>query len=330
MANLSTQYLGLQLKNPLIVGSCGLTGNLNSIIKLAGNGAGAVVLKSIFEEEIQVEFQETLKKELGNQENNLEFLDYYDYQLKNDVLRRTADLIKQVKQASDIPVIASINCRSVGEWYSYALKLQEAGADALELNIFKMPSDPSEDAEAILAIYIAIVEKIKARVAIPVSVKLSPYFTNLANVAQRLERAGANGLVLFNRFYNPDIDIENLRTTSGAIYSNPNDYVLPLRWISLLSGNLKCDLVASTGIHTPESFIKMLLSGAAGVQVVSALYKNSPGYIMDILHGVEKWMDSKGLETIADIHKLGKQNMPSNSEVFERVQFMRYFGEYSI
>lgn len=329
MANLSTKYLGIQLKNPLVVGSCGLTGSVESIIKLANNGAGAVVLKSIFEEEIQLEFQETLKKELGYQENNLEFFDYYDYQIKNDVLTKTAELIGRVKEATDIPVIASINCRSVGEWFSYAQKLQEAGADALELNIFKMPQQTTEAADAIDAVYLRIVEKVIAHVSVPVSVKLSPYFTNLGNIAQRLEGTGAKGLVFFNRFYNPDIDIDNIRVTSGAVYSNTGDYVLPLRWISLLSGKLKADLMASTGIHNPEGIIKMLLAGAAGVQVASVLYKNGPGYIRDMLYGLEKWMDKKCLNTIDDIHQLGKQAMPANPELFERVQFMRYFGEHN-
>lgn len=328
MADLSTKYLGLQLKNPLIVGSSGLTGSVDSIVKLAANGAGAVVLKSIFEEEIQMEFKETLKKEVGFQENNLEFFDYFDYQIKNDVLRKTAELISQVKEQTQIPVIASINCRSVGEWFAYANKLQEAGADALELNIHKLPADVNEDPEKIKTDYLRIVEKVIEHVSIPVSVKLSPYFTNLGNIAKRLEKAGAKGLVFFNRFYNPDIDIENIRVTSGSVYSNPGDYVLPLRWISLLSAELKCDLAGSTGIHSPENFIKMLLAGASGVQVVSALYKNGPGYVRDMLFGLEKWMEKKGLSTIADIRYLGKQAMPANKELFERVQFMRYFGEH--
>lgn len=328
MVDLSTKYLGLELKNPLIVGSSGLTGSVDSIVKLAASGAGAVVLKSVFEEEIQMEYQDTFKKELGFQENNLEFFDYYDYQIKSDVLRKTADLITQVKEQTQIPVIASINCRSVGEWFAYAKKLEQAGADALELNIFKIPVDASEDSEKIKAGYLNIVEKVIEHVSIPVSVKLSPYFTNLGNIAQRLEKSGARGLVFFNRFYNPDIDIENVRVTSGSVYSNPGDYVLPLRWISLLSKYLKCDMVASTGVHTPESFIKLLLAGASGVQVVSALYKNGPGYIRDILFGLEKWMEKKDLETVADIHNLGKKAMPANRELFERVQFMRYFGEH--
>lgn len=328
MANISTQYLGLNLKNPLIIGSCGLTGNVDSIVNLAKNGAGAVVLKSIFEEEIRLEFQDTLKKQLGYQDNNLEFFDYYDYQIKNDVLRRTAELIHQVKEVTEIPVIASINCRSVGEWYSFAQKLQEAGADALELNIFTIPSDPVEEPESIYSVYLRIVEKVKAHVSIPVSVKLSPYFTNLGNITKRLDDAGVNGLVFFNRFFNPDIDIDNIRVTSGPVYSASGDYVLPLRWISILANKLKCDLVASTGVHTPETMIKMLLAGASGVEVVSAIYKNGPGYIRDMLFGLEKWMDKMELNSISEIQQLGKKAMPSNPELFERVQFMRYFGEH--
>ncbi|TCO06090.1 dihydroorotate dehydrogenase-like protein [Natronoflexus pectinivorans] len=328
MANLTTKYLGIELKNPLIVGSCGLTATPDSIARLAKNGAAAVVLKSIFEEEIQLEYQNTFKNQLGHQENNLEFFDYYDYQLKNDMLERTTQLIKSVKEESDIKVIASINCRSVGEWFSYAAKLQDAGADAIELNVFRLPVSIDEDAATISARYINIIKKVKSHVSIPVSIKLSPFFTDTAHMAKKLEDAGVEGLVLFNRYYNPDIDLVNNKIVSGSVYSAPSDYVWSLRWISILSDKLNCDLVGSTGIHTPDTMLKMLISGAKAVQVVSAIYKNGPDYIMDFLHGLEKWMDQNKIETIDDLHIYGRKMMPNNPEMFERVQFMKYFGEH--
>ena len=261
-------------------------------------------------------------------ENNLEFFDYYDYKLKDDMLRRTTDLITEVKSRSDIPIIASINCCSVGEWYAFASKLQTAGADALELNLFRMPVSPDEDAATITERYLKIIQKVKEHVSIPISVKLSPYFTDLAHVASMMEKSGVDGFVLFNRFYNPDFDLNTKRVVSSQNYSNANDYVWPMRWISILAAKLNADIAASTGVHTPETFIKMLVAGASAVQVVSALYINGPTYILDFLHGLEKWMDSKGLHSIADIQDFGKDLLPKNPEVFERVQFMKYYSDY--
>jgi dihydroorotate dehydrogenase (fumarate) len=328
MANLTTKYLGLELKNPLIVGSSGLTATFDSIERLAKNGAAAVVLKSIFEEEILQEYKDTFKKELGFQENNLEFFDYYDYQLKDDMLEKTAKLIGEIKRSLDIRVIASINCRSTAEWFSYAAKLQDAGADALELNVFRLPSSIDEDAQTISERYFKIVKKVMNHVTIPVSVKMSPFFTDTAHIASRLSNAGVEGLVLFNRYYNPDIDLVNNKIVSGQVYSNPTDFTWALRWVAILSGQVKADLVASSGIHTPETMIKMLISGATAVQVVSSLYKNGPDYLMDFLHGLEKWMDEKGIANMTDLKTYGREMMPSNPEMFERVQFMKYFGEY--
>lgn len=329
MVSLETKYLGLQLKNPIIIGSSGLTGNYESIARLAQHGAAAVVLKSLFEEEIQMEFRHTMKNQLGFQENNLDFFDYYDYKLKDDMLKKNALLISEIKEKLDIKVIASINCSTVGEWYSYAKKLEEAGADALELNIYSLATDIEEDAGIISARYEKIVKKVLDRVSIPVSVKMSPYFTDTANMAARLVSLGVKGLVLFNRFYNPDIDLVNNKIVVGQVYSNPGDYSWPLRWISILSQKIKADFVASNGIHTADSAIKMLISGAVAVQVVSAIYKNGSDYILDLSHGIEKWMESKGLNNIEQLHQYGQTMMPANPALFERVQFMRYFGDHS-
>ncbi len=328
MADLKTKYMGLELENPIIIGSSGLTSSSESIVQLAKHGASAVVLKSLFEEEIQYSFRNTLSKHIDDQDSNLEFFDYYDYKLKDDMFNKTTSLIQKIKEKVDIPVIASINCRSIGEWYAYAAHLEKAGADAIELNIFQLPASVSQDASAISDLYLKIVSKIKSVVSIPISVKMSPYLTDMAAMANKLNEAGANGLVMFNRYFNPDIDLANNKIISGQVYSGPEDYSWTLRWISILSPEIKADLVASTGIHNHETIIKMLLSGAAAVQIVSAIYKNGPAYIRDLLYGLEKWMDDKELNSIKALNSYGRLMMPKKPEIFERVQFMRYFGEH--
>ncbi|MDG5798779.1 dihydroorotate dehydrogenase-like protein [Marinilabiliaceae bacterium ANBcel2] len=327
MADITTKYCGLDLKNPFIVGSSGLTSGVDSINRLAKSGAAAVVLKSVFEEEILLEYKQTFKNQLGSQEANLEFFDYYDYQLKGEMLENTTELINRVKESNDIPVIASINCRSSAEWFSYAKNLEKAGADAIELNIHRVVDSVDESAAVITEKYLNIVQKVKKHVTIPVAVKMSPFFADTAHMASQFEKAGADALVMFNRYYSPDIDLENNKLISAPVYSNPGDYTLPLRWISLLSGKLKTDIAASTGIHSPESMIKMLVAGASAVQIVSALYKNGPDYLLDFSHYLEEWMDKKGFDTLKDIREYGRTMIPSNSEMFERVQFMKYFGK---
>ncbi len=328
MIDLKTKYLGLDFKNPLIVGSSGLTGSADSILKMVDYGAGGVVLKSLFEEEIILEHEKTLKEKMGRQENNLEFLDYFDYQLKENTFKNQRALIDEIKSKTNVPVIASINCYSVGEWFSYAKLLEDAGADALELNLYRIPSNIDIPAGDILNGYSEIVKRVKEHVNLPVSVKISPYFTDLANVVSKFDRLGVDGIVMFNRFYSPDIDLENDRIASGPIYSNSTDYTDSLRWIAMLKEQVNCDLSASGGIHTPDSMFKMLLSGANSVQVVSAIYKNGPGYIRDLLSGLVKWMEKKDLADIEAVRKFGQKLTPKHGEVFERVQFMKYFGQH--
>jgi dihydroorotate dehydrogenase (fumarate) len=328
MSELNTKYLGLDFKNPLIVGSCGLTGTADSILKMIDFGAGGVVLKSVFEEEIILEHEKNLKERLEKQDSNLEFLDYFDYQIKDNLLKKQSQLIRDVKKDTDVPVIASINCYSVGEWFSYAKLLEDAGADALELNLYRIPSKINIQAEEILKGYFEIVKRVKEHVSIPVSVKISPYFTDLGNVVAQFDMLGIDGIVMFNKFYNPDIDINNNRITSGPIYSNPNDYGDSLRWIGLLKEQVTCDLSASGGVHSPDTLFKMLLAGANSVQVVSAIYKNGPGYIRDLLSGLEKWMEKKELSNMDEVHKFGRELLPNHGEVFERAQFMKYYGQH--
>ncbi|MFO8000444.1 MAG: dihydroorotate dehydrogenase-like protein [Marinilabilia sp.] len=328
MTDLKTKYLGIELKNPLLIGSSGLTGSADSIIKLADYGASGVVLKSLFEEEIIMAHEKTMKEKMGHQENNLEFLDYFDYELKKGTFEETRRLIDQVKANTDIPVIASINCYSVGEWFSYAHLLEEAGADAIELNLYRIPSRINITAEEILNGYYEIVRRVKEHVEIPVSVKISPYFTDLGNVAAQFDMLGVDSIVMFNRFYSPDFDIDNERVTSGPVYSGPNDYGNVLRWVAMLKEQVTCDLCASGGVHSADTIFKMLLAGADAVQVVSAIYRNGPGYIRDMVSGIERRMEKKGLQDLGQVRELGRKMAPNQGEVFERAQFMKYFGHH--
>ncbi|MCT4647138.1 MAG: dihydroorotate dehydrogenase-like protein [Carboxylicivirga sp.] len=326
MDNLQTTYLGIPIKNPIVVGSSGLSSTIGGIKKLAKAGAAAIVLKSVFEEEIKAEAEQTVGSQLGIDENNLEFYDYYDYQVKNEVLENYVSLIREAKEAVDIPIIASINCSSYSEWVSFAHKIEEAGADAIELNIFKLPFGIKDEASEIEKVYFDIVRKVKERLSIPLGIKLAPYFTNLGSVINRLSHTGVDGLVLFNRFTSVDYDIENDQIVTGKVYSNQDDYVNSLRWISVSSSESGCDLVASTGVHDYRSLVKMMMAGAASVQVVSAIYKEGPEVIGAMLKELDAWMDRRGFASIDDFKGRLSQGQSANPEVFERVQFMRYFS----
>jgi len=328
MQKLETTYLGLPIKNPIVVGSSGLTTTIGGIKKLANAGAAAIVLKSVFEEEIKAEANQTIGQQLGVDENNLEFFDYYDYQVKNDVLDNYVALIREAKENVDIPIIASINCSSYSEWVSFANKIEDAGADGIELNIFKLPFDAKTEADVIEKVYFDIVRKVKERLRIPVAIKLAPYFTNLGNVINRLSHSGADGLVLFNRFTSIDYDIENDQVVTGKVYSGADDYVNTLRWISVTSTDAGCDLIASTGVHDYRTLVKMILAGASSVQIVSAIYKEGPEFITAMLNELKAWMERRNVHSISEFKGRLSQGRSANPEVFERVQFMRYFSGY--
>ena len=315
MANLTTKYLGLELKNPIIVGASELTNSVDGIKELAAAGAGAVVLKSLFEEQIMHNI---------NPDQDFDSMGYY---LNNDAVQEYLQLIKDVKAAVDIPVIASINCYDENEWIDFAKQMEEAGADALEINMFVMPADVNTTSEELEANYIAIVNKLLMVVSIPVSVKLSSYFSGLANFMQALSKEGAQGLVLFNRFYNPKVDIDNEQIISGAVRSTPAENANTLRWMGILSGQLEADLSASTGIHTAEDVIANLLVGATTTQMVSAVMNNGSEHITRVLNELTAWMDKKGYADVAAFRgKLNQKNV-SNPVMFERAQFMKYFAE---
>lgn len=328
MKNLQTTYLGIPISSPIVVGSCGLTSSPNTIQILAENGAGAVVLKSVFEEEILLDFEKNVVPNIGPMQNDLEFFDYYDYEIKHEVLQKYITLIAETKAKVKIPVIASINCSTSSEWISYALRVQEAGADALELNILKLPFDSKHSSAQIEDLYIHIIEKVRERVNIPIAVKIGPYFSNLGEFVKRLSASGIEGVVLFNRFYPIDFDIHNEETVTGSIFSQPSEYQMPLRWISILSNRVDCELIASTGVHSAESAIKMLLAGASSVQVVSGVYKQGPTFVKQLLSGIESWMENKGYQSLGDFKGNLAQTMADQPEIYERVQFMRHFSDH--
>jgi len=323
--DISTTYLGLTLPSPVIAGSSGLTGSVDKIAAFARHGAGAVVLKSIFEEEIYFE-QEDIIKEAEAEGVNLDQFDYFDFHLKGRKLDRYIKLIEDAKQAVDIPVIASINCVYSHEWTAFAHQLEKAGADALELNMFFLPSDFERTAREQEDAYFEIINKITNAVSIPVALKISFYFSNLGPMIQRLSRTGVDGLVLFNRFFSPDIDIESFEVKPSFVFSTPAELALSLRWMAIMSQKVDCDLAASTGVHDGAALIKQLLAGAKAVQAVSSLYQKGPAHIETMLADLKAWMQRHKFASLYDFRGRMSQEAASNPAVYERVQFMRYFG----
>lgn len=316
-----TSYLGLKLKNPIIVGSSTFTGTVDGIKRCAEAGAGAVVLKSIFEEQILAD----IKKEEGYTDLYMSNPDadvYMKTFLRGNEISIYEKLIREAKETVDIPIIASINCADKGEWISFAKEFENACADALELNIAVSPFNreiPSKDIEDEV---IAIFSEVKKNVKIPVSVKLGNHFTNIGNLAFRLSMAGAAGLVLFNRYYNPTIDIEKMKVVPGTALSVEEENGDTLRWIKILSSEgIPCELSASTGVHTSEDVVRQLLAGAATVQVCSTLYKNGVSYISEIIAGLEAWMRKHNFNSINDFK--GKCSAPEDIKIFERLQYLR-------
>jgi dihydroorotate dehydrogenase (fumarate) len=317
--------MGMQLRNPIIAGSSGLTSSVKGVRQLEEGGAGAVVLKSIFEEEILYEMDHILGgKDLKSYQ--LEQYDYYDYQIRKDNLNRYTSLIKGCKNEVSIPVIASVNCVYSHEWTQYAKELQSAGADGLELNMFFLPMDFKRSTEEAEKAYFEIIEKVKREVSIPIALKISYHFTNLGPMIQRLSNTGISGLVVFNRFYRPDIDIDNFQVMPSSMLSTPEELLTSLRWVAIMSQKVGCDLAASTGVHEGKAVIKQLLAGAKAVQVVSALYRRGIEHLKQMLAELEEWMHKHGYENIGQFRGKMSQDKSTDPALYERVQFMKYFG----
>ena len=325
MANISTRFFGLDLKSPVIAASSSMTGHAEQILKLAEAGAGAIVLKSIFEEEIYHELQEELSLR-SEMHSDPEYLDYFDYVIKEENIRKYLHLISEVKARITVPIVASINCVSSNDWVLFARKIEEAGADALELNMFITPSDVSKTSENNEQFYFETIYKILQVVKIPVTIKISHYFSNLAGIVQKLSVSGIAGITIFNRFYNPDIDIQAQSVVVSDVLSSPNDYLMPLKWTGILSGISECDLAATTGIHSAETALKFILAGASSVQIASVLYKEGPSAITRMNQGISDWMDQKGFKSLAGFKGSLSQSTTS-AQAWERAQFMKYFGE---
>ncbi len=324
--DLSTKYLGLNIKNPLVVGSSGLTDSADKIKKLEDNNAGAVVLKSLFEEQINQEISHAINVGDNDYPEAYEYIREYT---KDNTIRKYLSLVENSKKSVNIPVIASINCVTNTEWISFAEEIEKAGADALELNIALLPSDTFEDSCDNEDIYFKITEKIKNIISIPVSLKMSYYSSSLAKLIYNLSASkNVDGFTLFNRFYNPDIDIETLDITSSNIFSTPDEYTLPLRWVALLSDKIDADIAATTGIHNGSSMAKQILAGASAVHVVSSIYQHGAEYINTILKEFDEIASKHNFQNIDDMK--GKLSFGKNkyNRAFERVQFMKYFGDF--
>ncbi len=324
--DISIKFAGLSIKSPVIVASSGLTGTAAQLKEFEEHGAGAIVLKSIFEEEIHFEYAKELAG-AGPAGYSQEDLDYLDAKIKQDNVTKYVQLISEAKETVDIPVIASINCVSSHEWTYFTKKIEQAGADALELNIFVQPSDVRKSAQEIENTYFQIIDSVQKTTSLPLIVKMSHFFTNLGDMIQRVSHTGIDGLVLFNKYFSPDVDLRTKRLTAAGIFSNPQDLILPLRWIAISSGSAGCPLAASTGVHDGEGLVKMILAGAHAVEIASTLYQEGPQQIQMMNDYLASYMESENVQNLDEIRGIVSKEKISNPAVFERVQFMKYFSD---
>jgi dihydroorotate dehydrogenase (fumarate) len=320
MADLSTSYLGLQLPTPLVLASSALSNRVDNLEMAEGHGAGAVVLRSLFEE--QLEAQNTaLEEELARAaESSPEARTYFPPQRVGP--HEYLSLVERAKRALEIPVIASLNCCAPGSWTGYARDIEQAGADALEVNLYAVEADPAVSSAEVEARYLDIVQAVRSAVKIPVAVKLSPFFTSLGHFAARLDKAGVNGLVLFNRFLQPDLSLERMAATPTMTLSAQSEALLPLRWIGLLHGRVRADLAASTGVYDSTGALKQILAGATVVQLASALVKNGIPHLGKVLQGIEEWLDKRGAASLADVRGSLSQRAVQDPGAFERAQYV--------
>ena len=327
--DLSSQYLGLNLKNPLVASASPLCSDLDALRNMEESGLAAVVLESLFEEQIRRDEQSLDHFLTQGTESFAEALSYFPEPSSFDRgPEEYLEHIRKAKEAVSIPVIASLNGVSSGGWMDYAKRIQEAGADALELNIYYIPTDLTLPGEKVEQMYVDNVKTVCAAVDIPVAVKLSPYFSNMANMADRLAKAGAKGLVLFNRFYQPDIDLEKLEVVPNLVLSSPEEMRLPLRWIAILYGRVGADLAGTSGIHRAEDVLKMLMAGANVAMMTSALLIHGIGRAGEVLKGMAAWMEDHEYESVRQmIGSLSQKSCPEPS-AFERANYMKVLQSY--
>jgi dihydroorotate dehydrogenase (fumarate) len=321
MADLRTRYLGLELPSPMVASSSPLTGSLDGLRRLEAAGAGAVVLPSLFEEDLAPEDREGSARPGGDRGDQAGYGAGPGAYLA---------LVEQAKEALSIPVIASLNGVSRGGWVGYASRLEEAGADALELNVYYVSSRPGLSGSDVEWHYLDVVRAVRRATGIPLAVKLSPYFSSMANMAGQLVEAGANGLVLFNRFYQPDLDIEAMEVRPALELSTSTELRLPLRWIAILHRRHRVSLAASTGVHTTEDVLKVLLAGAEVAMMTSALLRNGPDHLRPLEVGLRDWMDRHGYDTVDQLRgRLSQRSIP-NPATFERANYIKTLASHPV
>ncbi|MDD2313873.1 MAG: dihydroorotate dehydrogenase-like protein [Proteiniphilum sp.] len=323
MINLETTFAGLKLKNPLIAGSSGLTNSIQKIQELEEAGIGAIVLKSLFEEQI-----ENHSEKLSQLSDYPEAADYINTYIEMNHVEKYLDLIRTAKETCSVPIVASINCYKSARWVDFAKTIQQAGADALELNLFVLNAGEFNDSY-LEDTYVNVVRELKKTLRIPLVIKMAKNISNLPGLVGKLKALGADGVVLFNRFYQLDIDIKKLEITAGPVFSNQADFSDTLRWTAIVSGRVPdFDIACSYGVHNWEDVIKGILAGAGGIQLCSVLYEQGPEVIGEILTLMEEWMQQNNYERLEAFKgKLNYANI-SSPYLYERVQFMKYFSNY--
>jgi dihydroorotate dehydrogenase (fumarate) len=329
--NLSTHYLGLKLKNPLVVGASPFGDNTHVALELQDAGAGAIIMRSLFEEQVDAE-QRSLVHHMestadSNPEGTSYFPAYEEYQLAPDQYLRQ---LAQLKSSLTIPVIASLNGCRPGGWTAYARRLESAGADAIELNLYQLATDPEMSSEEVEGELLETVRNTLASVRIPVSVKISAFHTAPVHFAKELEATGVAGVVLFNRFYQPDFDIEELEVQPQLKLSDSSELLLRLRWLAIVSPHVHCSLASSGGVHQSEDVVKALLAGADAVQIVSALLKHGPKYLTILLAGLRHWMEQHGYTSIDEVRGAMNLRRCPNPAAFERANYQRILQSWRI
>lgn len=322
--NLQTTYLGLPLKNPVIPGASPLVDQIDNVRRLEDSGAAAIVMHSLFEEQLtRTQFSEFVHTEYPA-ESFSEATSYFprmdDYALGPE---RYLERISKIKSMVDVPVIGSLNGTSLGGWTDHARLIQEAGADALELNVYYIATDPEEPGTAVEKRTLDILQAVKESVSIPIAVKLSPFFSSPGHFARQLDALGAAGIIVFNRFYQPDIDIESLEATHRLDLSNSTELRLRLRWAAILHGRIRADIGISGGVHTPEDIVKSIMCGASAVQVVSSLLKYGPSHIGSLIRGLHQWLEDHEYESVEQMRGSMSLNRCPDPTVFERANYLR-------
>lgn len=327
--DLSTTYLGIKLKNPIVAAASPLSHSVDVMKRLEDAGASAVVMYSLFEEQIAHEQAELNHYLNYGTEAFAEALTYFpEPQSYNLGPEEYVELIHNAKKSLGIPVIGSLNGISTGGWIKYAQRIEEAGADAIELNVYYIPTDPRISGTDVEDRYVEVLSAVKTTVKIPVAMKLSPFFSSMAHMAQRLDNAGADGLVLFNRFYQPDVDLESLDVTPNLQLSTQTEMRLPLRWIAILFGRLKASLAATSGVHTAEDALKMLMAGADVTMLASALLKHGPQHVAAILNRMEQWMLEHEYISVSQLKGSMSQKSVADPSAFERANYMKVLQAY--